>query len=545
MHCRRLLIGALLILTAAAAAQQGARYLIITADQYETSIQRLAGWKRAAGISTKVVKLSECGSSVEQIRGFVQTAYDSWPIRPEFVLLVGSPYNLPAARYGNRWRYYSDNVYADMTGDVRAELLVGRFPARSAQQCDLMVEKTLSYKQTPDLTDTLWMRRPTTIVREGYDRDDTVYWNNVRHAAALAGQAGFVGCDSLSTARGDNARRVVASIDSGTGMVVYRGTAGGNWREPFEMDPGWTSNGPRLPVILSITCETMALDPYDSMLGSAFIRCGTVHEPKGAVAFYGNTHSAANVARQRGAVARGFFSGLFTENRYRLGDACVRSKEQLLLEFPTDDEDYRGFNLFGDPALPLWTATPRTMDVTHPDEVFVGRQEIAVSVAQSTAMANAVVCISMETGIWLVDTTDESGQVVFSVSTSDTGLLRVVVTAQDCRPYDGGIAVVAQSGLAEQQPGPGRPGPVRLAAATGTIRTGIALRVSTRPQSGWAVDVMDIDGRLVRRLACRSTSLLWDCEDASGSSVRAGVYLCLLSDGHGSGLARTKLALAK
>ncbi|UCG44126.1 MAG: hypothetical protein JSU73_05825, partial [candidate division WOR-3 bacterium] len=369
MRVKKPLIAALLIVTAAAA-QQGARYLVITADQYANSIQRLADWKRAAGISTKVVKLSEIGSSVEQIRVYVKAAYDSWPIRPEFVLLVGSPYNLPAARYGNRWHYYSDNVYADMTGDPRAELLVGRFPAKNAEQCDLMVEKTLAYEQTPDLGDTLWMRRLTTIVREGYDWDDTVYWNNARHAAGLAGQAGFVGCDSLSTSRGDSARQVVASIDNGTGLVMYRGTAAGNWRAPFEMDPRWTSNGRKLPVILSITCETMALDPYDSMLGSAFIKSGTVVEPNGAVAFYGNTRSAARVARQRGAAARGFFTGLFTENRYRLGGACVRSKDQLLQEFPTDDEDYRGFNLFGDPALPLWTATPRILDVTHPGEIL-------------------------------------------------------------------------------------------------------------------------------------------------------------------------------
>ncbi|UCG43228.1 MAG: hypothetical protein JSU73_01025, partial [candidate division WOR-3 bacterium] len=85
----------------------------------------------------------------------------------------------------------------------------------------------------------------------------------------------------------------------------------------------------------------------------------------------------------------------------------------------------------------------------------------------------------------------------------------------------------------------------RLEAAAGRARAGATLRLSARPESGWAVDIVGVDGRLVRKLGCTSTSLFWNGRDASGSTVEAGVYLCLLTDSHGSRLAQAKLALPK
>ena len=207
----------LAVLTTALIAQSGARYLIIAADLLEPSVRPLAEWKQARGLLTRVVKLSEIGTDTTSIRNFIVTAYNTWNPRPEFVLLVGSPNLfsgsagcLPAGRYrygggGGGYNIYSDDRYRDVNNDGLSELTIGRFPAKSAAQCDVMVAKTLAYEQSPDITDTLWTRRMTAVIRDAQDDDAPTYWADARNAATLAGQNGYVSCDSLASTRGRTA----------------------------------------------------------------------------------------------------------------------------------------------------------------------------------------------------------------------------------------------------------------------------------------------------------------------------------------------------
>ncbi len=535
-----LLLAALLLTVAVA--QDGARYLIITADQFEPSIRPLAEWKHASGVPTRIAKLSETGSGLYDIQDYIEYAYNNWPIRPEFVLLVGHPSILPAARYGQGgWRYYSDNYYADMGGDVRAEIAVGRFPVSSASECELMVAKTLAYERNPDLTDTLWMRRLTTVIRDGYDSDDTIYRNNARHAAELADAAGFVGWDSLSRRGGHSASHVVTSVNNGTGFVMYRGTASGNWREPFEVNPDLTANGSRLPVVLSITCQTMSLNPYESMIGREWLRTGSIGAMRGAVAFFGNTHSAMNVAYVRGSAARGFFTGLFADNEYRLGNTMLRAKQQLYQEYPQYTSDYRGFSLFGDPELKLWTATPRTLAVTHPLEILVQPQSVEVTVRhEGTPVGNALVCLSMDSTVYAHDFTDSLGTVTLNVTPVDTGALRIVVTGQNCRPYDSLIRVVTQIGVA-QPPEAIRPTGTGLTALPSVFSRSTHIRWSQELLPGTSVVVRDAVGCTVRTLRATGQEIVWDGVDATGTTVRTGIYFCELLGPTGQVLARVRV----
>jgi hypothetical protein len=203
-----------------ASAEDGARYLVICADPLYGSIQPLARWKQATGLLTKVVRLSEIGTDTAAIRDYVRSAWNNWPIKPEYLLLVGNGSLVPARLYKQNGSVFlsSDNIYADIDADTWAELAVGRLPAANMVQLDVMVAKTLAYERTPDLTDSLWMLRMTTVVREDGDQDDTLYWNNVRNAAARAGAAGFVNCDSFSYLRGHSSTDVANSCIAVPGL---------------------------------------------------------------------------------------------------------------------------------------------------------------------------------------------------------------------------------------------------------------------------------------------------------------------------------------
>ncbi|MFO7676166.1 MAG: C25 family cysteine peptidase [bacterium] len=530
-----------IFLTGTAVAEDGARFLIIAYDNYADAVQPLAKWRQAAGISTRLVLTSETGTDTAAIRNYIYNAWSTWPTRPEYVLIVGSPSNIRAYSYGRQqWRYYSDNYYGDMTGSIQAEIAVGRFPARSVTDAELMVAKTLAYEREPYREDSLWMLRLTTIVREGGDFDDTIYWNNSRNLARLAGENGFVACDSLSTYRGHNVSHVYNSVNTGTGFVMYRGTAGGWWRDPFNVNPYNTANGTKLPIILSMTCETMSLDPYDVLLGQYWVYAGTTADPAGAVAFFGNTYSAVSVARQRGAVARGVAAGLFSDRLDRLGPITLRGKQQLLAEFPSDTFDYRGFNVLGDPCLAVWTGRPLVLEVARPREILTGPQDLDVTVTHEGApVANAVVCASLDSTVWTVDTTDADGRAALAIDPPHIGSLRLVVTGRNLVPFDGTIPVVPELGVAGPALPPLLPGfrfEARPTVASGPVRfkwsDPVAWRLEVTDKLGRTVRTVDADGR---------TALAWDGRDGQDRPARAGVYFARLVDRAGRGLASCRL----
>lgn len=512
-------------------AEEGARYLIITVDALAPVVQPLADWKHYSGMQCKVVKLSEIGTPADTtaIKNYIRNAYNNWPVRPEYVLLVGSPSSLPARFYRVQggYGYYSDNIYGDVNSDLYMDIPVGRFNASSAIQCSVMVAKTLAYERYPHLTDSLWMRKLTTVVRENDDSDDTIYWNDIRLFARLADSNGFVGCDSLSYLTGNHTwEDVVNSINNGTGIVIYRGNGVSNWYQPFNVNPYLTSNGKKLPVILSITCETMTLAPYEQMVADSWVKAGTVNSLKGAVAFFGNTHtlpSSNSTVRKRSAVARAFAKALFTEGKTKLGLAMIRAKDSLYREF-SDIAEYRGFNLLGDPDLDIWTATPKLPTVEHPEVIPPEPQVFTVRVLlNEQPFQNALVCISIDSLIYEYGYTNDSGAITFNINPPDTGRLRLVITGHNLYPYDT-LIPVAQVGVHEFPP---TTAPAKVVASPQVFRyiTRLSFGSLINP-SATEIVIFDVSGRPVRTLKGIKTKLVWDGTDDNGTPCPTGVYLC-------------------
>jgi hypothetical protein len=428
-------------------AQEGARYLIITHDNFYSAIQPLAEWKNLKGMKSKVVRLSEIGSTNTEIRNYILNAYNTWNPRPEFILLVGSVEYLPSFfRNIPYWSYDTDNEYANMTGDYLAELCYGRFPAKTPAQCNLMVAKTLSYERTPLLTDTLWYRASTVIVNEDGSTDDTVYWNNVKNAASLMIRQGYNKIDTFCNAYGHSAVNVQNAVTNGRGIVLYRGEATNNWYTPFWVDPQQTNNGSKLPIICSFTCATMTLAVGESMVGDAWVKAGNTTNYKGAVAFIGNTHSGISIARIRGAMTRGFFAKVFTDSSWNLGPAVLAGKKEIWNEF-ADQAEYEGFNLLGDPELCLWTAVPKPLEVSYLTTIPMAAQNFNVTVTrQGNSLPNALVCVMKGDEVYTYGYTNSSGQVTLAINPTSLGTMSVTVTARNCLPHEGSTQVVPSSG---------------------------------------------------------------------------------------------------
>ena len=421
----------------------GAKYLIITHDNFVNDIQPLAEWKHKKGMRTKVVTLNQIGSTPAQIKSYIQTAYNTWPIRPEFLLLVGAPNLLPWGQTSP----YSDNYYMNMDGDIYNEILAGRLTVHNTTEAQTVVNKILLYERTPYMTDTLWFRNACLIVREDGGTypplpgsDDYVYWGDSRHAYGLMLANGYNRMDTLSTLLGDNYNDVIQSVNNGTAFVQYRGQGVGQWWSPFAVNPDATSNGSMLPIVLSITCSTIGTGSTPAT-AERWLLTGSPTSPRGGAGYFATTTVRSHVAQIRSAVSRGFFTGIFVDKKKTFGEACEAGRLNLYNLY-SDALDYQGFATLGDPEMNIWTAKPRQIEVAHVQSMNAADESLVVNVTlNDEPVDSALVCAYFDTTVYEYGYT-QNGQIMFQIDSLHPGQMDVTVTGRNLLPYEGTITIV-------------------------------------------------------------------------------------------------------
>lgn len=429
----------------------GAKMIIVTPDEYYDEVLPLAQWKTKKGILTYIAKLSETGSSPSQIKNFLENAYDTWDPAPEYVLLVGDANAIPV--YTG-----TDNYYATLSGDdMFNDVFIGRFPASNSTEVATMVSKSLNYEENPYMGDSLWFRKGTGIIREDYDINDTIYYNDIYHMAALMIQSGYVHVDTFTRSGGDDYSDVLQAVNDGRSFVAYRGQGVGNWWSPFDVPPDETQNGWKLPIIISTTCATINIDnPSNPYAGEIWMKAGTPNSPHGAVGFYGTVTIRSHVADIRSAVFIGFVNYVFPMGVSLSGlpiclGAAAEAGRLNLWNTYHDEMDYKGFHTLGDPELNVWTYTPKPMIVNYPSFISPGTFNIQISVYDentSSPIESSLVCIKLDTLIYQTGYTDYSGvaNITLNVPQEASGdSANLTVTAKNHHPYETKL-LIAESG---------------------------------------------------------------------------------------------------
>jgi len=419
-------------------ADQGARYLIITPDQFVEAARPLAAWKTSKGMLAKMVPTSVTGTDSVSVRNYILYAYYNWQIRPEFVMLLGAPTFIQSA--SNR----TDCWFGDMAGDYEMEIPVGRFPAWNVRECSTFVAKVLAYENPAEGGDTTWYRKGTTVVREdappdGYYQADSrllrQYWTT----------NGYLVAESLANFTSNTSADVTAAAQDGRAFIAYRGLGTGYWYTPFDaIDPYTWTNGVKTPVIIGGTCSTVTLAPGESMYGDKFVRAGTPESLGGAIAYFGPTLGIVTGSYYRSACYRGFFHALYEEGVWRLGTATLRGRFWVdsLYHYRAR---YIEWNLLGDPELNVWTGAPAQLTVEHDTVVLTGEDDFHASVmVAGMPRAGAIVCVSMDSVVYAWGVTNGSGQVTLDIAPTHSGTLNIVVTGRNLRPYFGDCAVIVK-----------------------------------------------------------------------------------------------------
>jgi len=477
-------------------ADEGCDYLIITNPNFENEAEELGEWKHKSGLITKVVTTSDTGDGSSQIRDYIQNAYDTWDPCPSYVLLIGDAEFLPT-NYLYIHPYHgiytaSDLWYATVSGsDYYPDIFIGRIPADTANQADLINQKILNYeKSPPSLTsfydevavcayfqdeepqngyeDRRFVRTSEEIrdylLTEGYDVEriyvtpENVYPTHYNNGWYGDGEPlppellkpGFPWDGDYVDIRN--------AINQGSIIVNHRDHGGIHaWGDPYfdTSHINSLSNGDLLPIVFSINCQTGWFDGEESFC-EVFIKKSN----GGTVGIVGATR--VSYSGYNDYLCLGFYDAVWPEfDQLQGGDTPLYSMGQMLnygksymantWGDPWDVErvTFEMFHWFGDPSMEIWTDVPDTLIVDHPSEIE-GSGEVTVTVYDSgeSPVEGAVVCISNEEGIYGRGITDENGVAIFEINhlaldtkpfvSQDASL---VVKAHDYIPYEATITV--------------------------------------------------------------------------------------------------------
>jgi hypothetical protein len=467
------------------------RYIIITTDAWDEYLDEFVDFQTRRGNKAGVFLKSWITSrylgtdDADRIRRFIRDAYRTWGI--DYVLLVGDtrdPDGIPhrgffAASYGytadfdipadlyyaaldGTWNDDGDNRWGEpKEADLYPEVAVGRVCVNDQWDIDAFVQKAMRYQVTPVVADCdeallvgeyLW---PGTY---GGMYKDEIRFGSSAYGYTTAGFPDRMNVTTLYEMDGDwSSGTVISLMGSGANIVNHLGHC--NIHYVMKMNPLdislFRNDGIEhtLNFVYSQGCyggsfDNRTTDEYYTT--DCFVEEFIVDDDGAAAMIANSRYGWGEVGGTNGSSQyydREFFDALFDEGIYSVGQANNDSKADAVwaIDYAENRWCFYQLNLFGDPAMELWTAEPTQLTVDHPDLVLTGDEQVDVVVRNGSGAAvdGARVTISTDDcSVYDTRLTDGSGHGSLRSVSRVTGSLHLKVTAHNFLDYDATIGII-------------------------------------------------------------------------------------------------------
>lgn len=351
--------------------------LIITYDAFATAMQPLVDWKLQKGIKTTMVNVSQAGATATQIRGFIQSFYDSTDMA--FVLLVGDAAQVPtmSASGGS-----SDPSYVKLAGsDNYPDALIGRFSAESVADVQTQVERTITYER--DAPGLGWFDKGTGVASDqgpGHNGGEYDYQHMGKIRDSLLTFT-YTSVDEIYDP-GASASAVSAALNAGRSVVNYTGhgsTTAWSTTGFSNTNVNSLTNDNMLPFIVSVACVNGQFASY-TCFGEAWLRATHNGIPTGAIGAY---MSSINQSWNPPMDCQDEVTHLLIhKTKTSYGGLCFNGSCKMIDINGADGvEMYDTWHVFGDPSVQVRTDDPQQMLVTHDGAVFFQSPTYSVNVA--------------------------------------------------------------------------------------------------------------------------------------------------------------------
>ncbi len=336
----------------------GADMVIVTHKNFRGAIEPLANLRRNQGLVVAVIDVEDVydefsygAHTPAAIKNFLMSAASNWSRKPQYLLLVGDS-SWDPRNYLNEGsndfvptklidtaslETASDDWLADFNGSGLADMAIGRLPARTAAEVDLMVAKIMSFEQERELNAPL--RSAVMVADNGFEAFSA-------QTGALIPPAVGVQTINRSDGNDDLTRgQIVDALNQGPMVVNYYGHGSVRvWTGAGLLDSDLASNltnTNRLSLYVMMTClNGYAHDVYIDSLAESALKAPN----GGAVAVWAS--SGFTESESQFVLDQEFYRQLFNGQPVRLGQAIRNAKAAT-----SDNDVRRTWVLFGDPAM--------------------------------------------------------------------------------------------------------------------------------------------------------------------------------------------------
>ncbi len=431
----------------------------LTGYLWKNAMMEIANWKRKKGYDVALVTTNDVAAngrpSQIQVKTYLQAAYNTWDVPPEFVYLIGDEdlSLIPDYPYSS---YTSDHQYACLDGtDWIPDVAVSRVSVDNLNELNAWIAKDLKYERDPDISiDPGYWKRA--IMVAGAQQTETCPWI-VLWARERLLMHGFTHIDTVFDRGSDPPDSWMTNpITAGVGYVNYRGWAGASgWYDPSYNVSALSQcqNINKPGVMTSIVCGTGDFGDYsyDPCFGEMWIRMGSATAPRGGPSFFGCTDHGTHT-KWNNPISFGLYNSFLEKGAYHFGIAVIAGKMTQYLNYPRDLSEiqkyFHTYNMLGDPELEMRLTTPISLTVNHLTEVGEGESHLEVRVVDEFGnyVEDAYVTLIRGAGdtesYFSVAKTDANGMAHLDMPTDSLGMLDLTVTGRDLNPYMGTVNLI-------------------------------------------------------------------------------------------------------
>lgn len=441
-------------------------YLVITQDVYEAALAEFVEWKQQRGIEVVVTRLSDIGSSpsADDIKAYIQTAYDTWDSPPDYVMLVGDTWTggpaFPCFHVSSGGPLEpTDHPYVELEGDdYFPDAMIGRMAVDTATEAIVAGLKVLSYERDCDAVNDDWYEKALVAAGNTGGAHVTSPRQTTLRVREMLFRANYTQVDTVFYPPVTSPVPISNAINAGVSYVCYRGWGdAGGWDYPeYKIDDiNALTNNKMLPVMTSIVCGTGNFDSfgYDPCFAETWIRAGAPGALKGGPVVVAPSHFFTRT-RWNNSICAGMYEGLLFEDVRHFAQAVLRGKMEMYKNFPLDTDPgevvefyFNIYNTIGDPELYVRTARPKTILATHDATVPLGQNALDIEVIDSDGdyVSGAEVIVWKEGESYEVRSLDNGHTMSCPLNASTTGTAYVTVYAKNYKPYTGTVTVDAPS----------------------------------------------------------------------------------------------------
>ncbi|MEJ2747907.1 MAG: C25 family cysteine peptidase, partial [Anaerolineae bacterium] len=337
-------------------AQNQADLLIITTDELAPALAPLVEARENQGLATTIVPVAEIydefgygAASPESIHDFIIYAVQNWQKPPTYLFLVGDAttdyYNYEGNAPVNQvpsllvpvefsGETVSDSRLADVDGDMKPDLAIGRWPVDTVADVENLVTRTLAYEGGTAVNQALF-------AADGTEAQFATIANQLGSESGLSP-------DQMTVLAGPQASDVVAAWNKGAWLTTYVGHGSvERWGKEDLFFPAAVANldAATPPIVLQLTCLSgLFAHPELQSLSETMLL-----DNHGPVLLIGATSLTFSTNQEQ--FASSLLQALQEPANRRIGDAFQQAKQSLNIAHNDGLREVSDtFVLFGDPS---------------------------------------------------------------------------------------------------------------------------------------------------------------------------------------------------